>query len=81
MSYCQATTRSGRPCRAHHVWGSFYCFWHEPLYAGARQRASMKGGKATLEDMARNEERREERREYSQTLARLQEALKAARSL
>jgi hypothetical protein len=78
MSYCQATTRSGRPCKAHHVRGSLYCFWHEPLYEGARQLASMKGGSATLEDMEKKREMRERR---LKALARLEEALAAARML
>ena len=78
MSYCQATTRSGRPCRAHHVRGSRYCFWHEPLYEDARKLASMKGGRATLEDMEKKRQMREQR---LKNLARLEQALASARQL
>jgi len=78
MSYCQATTREGRPCRAHHVSGSRYCYWHEPLYEAARKLASMRSGLATLEDMHKRKRERDRRR---RTLARLEEALAAARRL
>jgi hypothetical protein len=78
MSYCQATTRAGRLCRAHHVDGSLYCFWHEPLYEGARRLASMKGGLATLGDMKKKRELRERRQK---ALSRLEAALAAASSL
>jgi hypothetical protein len=78
MSYCYATTKSGQPCRAHHVSGSLYCFWHEPLYEDAWRLASMKGGSATLEDMEKKRQIREQRREI---LARLEQALAAAANL
>jgi len=78
MSHCVATTRAGLRCRAHHVRGSRYCFWHEPPYEDARRVASMKGGKATLEDM---QQRKREREERLRNLARLEQALATARRL
>jgi hypothetical protein len=78
MSYCQATTRSGRPCRAHHVRGSRFCFWHEPAHESVRKLASHKGGLATLEDM---QQRKREREEGLRILARLEQALASARQL
>jgi hypothetical protein len=79
MSYCFATAKSGQPCRAHHVNGSIYCFWHRPgeYHAARRKRASAKGGRATLEDMARNRERRE----AYQHLATLAERIARLKSL
>ena len=78
MSYCQATTREGQPCRAHHVKDSLYCYWHEPAHRRARLRASHKGGLATLEDM---QQRKREREERLRILARLEQALASARQL
>jgi hypothetical protein len=78
MSHCVATTQAGLRCKAHHVRGSRYCFWHEPLYEDARKLASMKGGSATLQDMKKKREVRERR---LNVLSRLEEALAAARRL
>jgi hypothetical protein len=77
-TYCQATTRDGRPCRAHHVRGSLYCFWHEPAHESARKLASHKGGLATLEDM---QQRKREREERLRIFTRLEQALATARRL
>jgi hypothetical protein len=59
MSYCQATTREGQPCRAHHVKGSPYCFWHAPRLERRRKGAAHMSGLATLEDMRKRREERE----------------------
>jgi hypothetical protein len=65
MSRCVATKKNGDRCRAWAmVWGGGrYCFFHHPAphYAAKRKRASSKGGRATLEDMEWNAERRETR--------------------
>jgi hypothetical protein len=76
MSYCRAKRKDGMPCRAHHIIGSSYCFWHEPLMEERRLRASSKGGRATLEDMELNLEARESWRR----LMELQEKIRALRS-
>lgn len=43
---CQATTRSGSPCRAAALVGADYCFTHDPNNADDRRAARSKGGAA-----------------------------------
>jgi hypothetical protein len=78
ISYCQATTREGQPCRAHHVKGSPYCFWHAPHLERRRKWAAHMGGLATLEDRRK---RRDEREGRLKTLRALEQALAVARQL
>ncbi len=44
--HCEATTKSGQPCRGYAIEGSRYCFAHDPAKAAERAQAHIKGGKA-----------------------------------
>ncbi len=43
---CAATTKAGRPCQAHAVSGSEYCFAHAPELAQERKEARSRGGRS-----------------------------------